>query len=252
MRVAAQCRSAALCGKPLCVKLAAAVRDNPIARGKAAFHLGITVIPSSQSKVCTEIHAVPFDEGKLHSLRTDERLNRDGEAPVLLSYDHIDLGKEILFQQPAGISDLCPHRNGPLYRVDRRADETNYPFEHLTGVCGDGDSDPLSKSEQGQGVLEGLPLNNHGGGIDNLHQGNIGLNRLTNHDVALDDRPTDGGRQMQRGDHLLLTNPRDRLLGQTEKVQLAGKALDLRSEEHTSELQSPLNLVCRLLLEKKK
>src|SRR5258708_25020442 len=29
-------------------------------------------------------------------------------------------------------------------------------------------------------------------------------------------------------------------------------ALDLRSEEHTSELQSPDHLVCRLLLEKKK
>src|SRR2546426_2113246 len=29
-------------------------------------------------------------------------------------------------------------------------------------------------------------------------------------------------------------------------------ATDLRSEEHTSELQSPCNLVCRLLLEKKK
>src|SRR5574337_1562815 len=28
--------------------------------------------------------------------------------------------------------------------------------------------------------------------------------------------------------------------------------LNARSEEHTSELQSPLNLVCRLLLEKKK
>src|SRR5256885_13168155 len=28
--------------------------------------------------------------------------------------------------------------------------------------------------------------------------------------------------------------------------------LDQRSEEHTSELQSPCNLVCRLLLEKKK
>src|SRR5256885_10782211 len=27
---------------------------------------------------------------------------------------------------------------------------------------------------------------------------------------------------------------------------------DVRSEEHTSELQSPCNLVCRLLLEKKK
>src|SRR2546426_2246675 len=29
-------------------------------------------------------------------------------------------------------------------------------------------------------------------------------------------------------------------------------SLDVRSEEHTSELQSPCNLVCRLLLEKKK
>src|SRR5205807_6100786 len=30
------------------------------------------------------------------------------------------------------------------------------------------------------------------------------------------------------------------------------EAVALRSEEHTSELQSPCNLVCRLLLEKKK
>src|SRR5690242_11220425 len=33
---------------------------------------------------------------------------------------------------------------------------------------------------------------------------------------------------------------------------LGGEALLLRSEEHTSELQSHVNLVCRLLLEKKK
>src|SRR5260370_26845760 len=33
---------------------------------------------------------------------------------------------------------------------------------------------------------------------------------------------------------------------------LANDAGDTRSEEHTSELQSHLNLVCRLLLEKKK
>src|SRR2546426_5812669 len=33
---------------------------------------------------------------------------------------------------------------------------------------------------------------------------------------------------------------------------VADPALLLRSEEHTSELQSPCNLVCRLLLEKKK
>src|SRR2546426_5093120 len=33
---------------------------------------------------------------------------------------------------------------------------------------------------------------------------------------------------------------------------LAGTGVHHRSEEHTSELQSPCNLVCRLLLEKKK
>src|SRR5437762_7748253 len=35
-------------------------------------------------------------------------------------------------------------------------------------------------------------------------------------------------------------------------AELAGATLALRSEEHTSELQSPMYLVCRLLLEKKK
>src|SRR5256885_3420097 len=40
-----------------------------------------------------------------------------------------------------------------------------------------------------------------------------------------------------------------------EVTTLAGGVInppDTRSEEHTSELQSPCNLVCRLLLEKKK
>src|SRR5256885_11000354 len=35
-------------------------------------------------------------------------------------------------------------------------------------------------------------------------------------------------------------------------VDAQAKAAGQRSEEHTSELQSPCNLVCRLLLEKKK
>src|SRR5256885_7673425 len=38
---------------------------------------------------------------------------------------------------------------------------------------------------------------------------------------------------------------------QRQKIQVRAP-LDTRSEEHTSELQSPCNLVCRLLLEKKK
>src|SRR3989454_2918413 len=43
--------------------------------------------------------------------------------------------------------------------------------------------------------------------------------------------------------------PRDRSVGVTPVVAAASAG---RSEEHTSELQSPCNLVCRLLLEKKK
>src|SRR5260370_16034730 len=39
--------------------------------------------------------------------------------------------------------------------------------------------------------------------------------------------------------------------GKTPAAKLK-RLLDTRSEEHTSELQSHLNLVCRLLLEKKK
>src|SRR5256885_12168843 len=46
---------------------------------------------------------------------------------------------------------------------------------------------------------------------------------------------------------------RDRLLDRADElpIGLASVELAARSEEHTSELQSPCNLVCRLLLEKK-
>src|SRR5256885_7130952 len=37
-----------------------------------------------------------------------------------------------------------------------------------------------------------------------------------------------------------------------QRLQAMNWVLDARSEEHTSELQSPCNIVCRLLLEKKK
>src|SRR2546426_4565160 len=36
------------------------------------------------------------------------------------------------------------------------------------------------------------------------------------------------------------------------RIELPGHRVENRSEEHTSELQSPCNLVCRLLLDKKK
>src|SRR5256885_12046389 len=53
----------------------------------------------------------------------------------------------------------------------------------------------------------------------------------------------DAGARMRRG-LLVVTGDGGRGTG---KGMIAG-----RSEEHTSELQSPCNLVCRLLLEKKK
>src|SRR5436189_1773520 len=40
--------------------------------------------------------------------------------------------------------------------------------------------------------------------------------------------------------------------GQAESRGRSGNSAQFRSEEHTSELQSPMYLVCRLLLEKKK
>src|SRR5438876_6293830 len=58
--------------------------------------------------------------------------------------------------------------------------------------------------------------------------------------------------------HLLrnLGNGRFEDITQAAGIRLAGSGLgcpqDERSEEHTSELQSPVHLVCRLLLEKKK
>src|SRR5256885_4869983 len=48
------------------------------------------------------------------------------------------------------------------------------------------------------------------------------------------------------------TRPRSGPAAQFSRAAPAARRLAPRSEEHTSELQSPCNLVCRLLLEKKK
>src|SRR5438105_10115686 len=45
---------------------------------------------------------------------------------------------------------------------------------------------------------------------------------------------------------------RERAVGNLRPAELLAPALVVRSEEHTSELQSRVDLVCRLLLEKKK
>src|SRR5690348_17924712 len=52
------------------------------------------------------------------------------------------------------------------------------------------------------------------------------------------------GSSMSRGGFVIVVGRR--------RVEPAARAPAARSEEHTSELQSPVHLVCRLLLEKKK
>src|SRR5689334_24175104 len=62
-------------------------------------------------------------------------------------------------------------------------------------------------------------------------------------------------RSFRVGDTLTLANERltaERLGGGEAGAQWTGAGGRLRSEEHTSELQSQFHLVCRLLLEKKK
>src|SRR2546426_3061242 len=63
-------------------------------------------------------------------------------------------------------------------------------------------------------------------------------------------------RRVGGADHRI-RNDLDELGGEARNRLIGGEPLrrvrpDHRSEEHTSELQSPCNLVCRLLLEKKK
>src|SRR5260370_26683675 len=53
-------------------------------------------------------------------------------------------------------------------------------------------------------------------------------------------------------DRALAKNPAQRFPNAAELLKALGTVGQGRSEEHTSELQSHLNLVCRLLLEKKK
>src|SRR5207237_10577335 len=56
-----------------------------------------------------------------------------------------------------------------------------------------------------------------------------------------------------KGVHAVVAAVRRGLQGRRDGgVERRGQAPRVRSEEHTSELQSHLNLVCRLLLEKKK
>src|SRR5256885_12109247 len=68
----------------------------------------------------------------------------------------------------------------------------------------------------------------------------------------LDEEPGDPRARQQRGDEQDYALRNKAKVGERRTRTKAGEApANARSEEHTSELQSPCNLVCRLLLEKK-
>src|SRR5947208_11465460 len=58
--------------------------------------------------------------------------------------------------------------------------------------------------------------------------------------------------RFQRAEYLYEHGMVDQVVPRGELRATIARLLSLRSEEHTSELQSPDHLVCRLLLEKKK
>src|SRR5256885_3404007 len=89
-----------------------------------------------------------------------------------------------------------------------------------------------------------------------LERPTAGRIRFEGKDVATLGR--DDGRHYRRSvqavfqDPYASLDPRMRVSAIVAEPLVINSELDARSEEHTSELQSPCNLVCRLLLEKKK
>src|SRR5690606_40903393 len=74
---------------------------------------------------------------------------------------------------------------------------------------------------------------------------------LGEHDLLAEHVPAGPGLAEAPQQPALLLGPGEAALG-VEPLRVVGVELVARSEEHTSELQSRENLVCRLLLEKKK
>ena len=97
-----------------------------------------------------------------------------------------------------------------------------------------------------EAIRAGMPYVNHrwlGGMLTNFNTVRQSIRRLKELEQMSEDGTFD---RLIKKEALGLTREMEKL----EKT--LGGIKDMRSEEHTSELQSPMYLVCRLLLEKKK
>src|SRR5205807_8172746 len=79
-----------------------------------------------------------------------------------------------------------------------------------------------------------------------------GLYTLSLHDALPISASRRAARSLHAGPRPGQTHAHKSICGETGCIRLGREGRMQRSEEHTSELQSPCNLVCRLLLEKKK
>src|SRR5688500_19095426 len=70
--------------------------------------------------------------------------------------------------------------------------------------------------------------------------------------IRFSSRAASGGGTAGAPGHVVRASARAAAIARSTRFASDGPVSCPRSEEHTSELQSPCNLVCRLLLEKKK
>src|SRR5699024_12414775 len=120
------------------------------------------------------------------------------------------------------------------------------------------EGDGLRPRQRG-GELDLVDLGGHAGGVDQLPQ--LPRSEVRDPDVPREalllevDQGAPGLQGEAAGGVRPVDQSQDRALeaqpAQRAEEALAGGVAALRSEEHTSELQSRFDLVCRLLLEKK-
>src|SRR2546426_6397166 len=141
-----------------------------------------------------------------------------------------------MFFRPDLESTLQPMNSSSRKRLSRRRRE----------VSGHVVIRSVQRKGQRSGRVRTLTHATAGAAVDQRRRSLLLLTSVSTSNVNFDDAPIYG--QPSAGPPL---HQRSKRAGRWNGVTQLGSRI-IRSEEHTSELQSPCNLVCRLLLEKKK
>src|SRR5229473_7266283 len=154
---------------------------------------------------------------------------------VLQIRDDLKSGELSLAVFAADLYDVMMGKARPVYQKPREFFALTYPTFNLRELAKDVIVRLAGKSDK---AIRQLELTYGGGKTHAL----ITLFHLVSDPKALPDLPA----VQEFVEHIGIPLPRARV------AVLAFDKLDVRSEEHTSELQSLAYIVCRLLLEKKK